>query len=201
MTSFLESVRGGLVAIFRGDGDVERLASACEALAGAGVQAVEVTLDTPGALTAIERLAQRFAGRLHVGAGTVLDAEATRRAVDAGAAFVVAPGLDEGTVTRALELGVPVLPGVFTPTEVLAARRLGCEAVKLFPAGPVGPGYLKALRGPIPDVAIVPTGGIGLADVPGYLAAGAHAVGLGSALTRLDADELARAVSQVTGHG
>lgn len=199
MTPFLDTIHGGIVAIFRGETDEARLIETCEAMVEAGVGAVEITLDSPGALATIEQLARRFEGRAHVGAGTVLDAEAARQAVQAGASFIVAPGLDEATVRAAQQSGTPVLPGVFTATEALTARRLGCRAVKLFPAGPVGPGYVKALRGPIADVAIVPTGGIGLADVRAYLDAGAHAVGLGSALTKVPPERIGASVRQAVG--
>lgn len=201
MTPFLDTIHGGIVAIFRGETDETRLVETCEALVAAGVGAVEITLDSPGALATIEQLARRFEGRAHVGAGTVLDAEAARQAVQAGASFIVAPGLDEATVRAAQQSGTPVLPGVFTATEALKARRLGCPAVKLFPAGPVGPGYVKALRGPIADMAIVPTGGIGLADVRAYLDAGAHAVGLGGALTQVPPEHIGASVRQAVGDG
>lgn len=201
MNPFLDTVRGGIVAIFRGETDEARLIETCDALVGAGVGAVEITLDSPGALATIEQLAGRFEGRAHVGAGTVLDAEAVRKAVQAGASFIVAPGLDEATVRAAQQSDTPVLPGVFTATEALTARRLGCRAVKLFPAGPVGPGYVKALRGPIADVAIVPTGGIGLADVRAYLDAGAYAVGLGSALTKVPVERIGATVREALEHG
>ena len=201
MNPFLDAIHGGIVAIFRGETDEVRLIDTCDALVAAGVAAVEITLDSPGALGTIERLAGRFQGRAHVGAGTVLDAEAAQRAVQAGAAFIVAPGLDEATVRAAQQSGTPVLPGVFTATEALTARRLGCHAVKLFPAGPVGPGYVAALRGPIADVAIVPTGGIGLADVRAYLGAGAHAVGLGGALTKVPPERIGASVRQAVGDG
>ncbi len=201
MNPFLDTIHGGIVAIFRGETDEARLIETCDALVGAGVGAVEITLDSPGALAMIERLAGRFEGRAYVGAGTVLDAEGVRQAVKVGAAFIVAPGLDEATVRAAQEADTPVLPGVFTATEALTARRLGCRAVKLFPAGPVGPDYVKALRGPIADVAIVPTGGIGLADVRAYLDAGAHAVGLGSALTKVAPERIGASVRDAVGDG
>jgi len=201
MKPFLDAIQGGIVAIFRGETDEARLIETCDALVEAGVAAVEITLDSPGALATIEQFARRFEGRAHVGAGTVLDAESARQAVQAGASFIVAPGLDEATVRAAQRSDTPILPGVFTATEALTARRLGCTAVKLFPAGPVGPGYVKALRGPIGDVAIVPTGGIGLADVRAFLDAGAHAVGLGSALTKVPAERIGASVWEALGNG
>jgi 2-dehydro-3-deoxyphosphogluconate aldolase / (4S)-4-hydroxy-2-oxoglutarate aldolase len=150
-----------------------------EALFDAGVPLVEVTLDTPGALDAVARW--RAAGRA-VGTGTVVSGEQVDASVDAGAAFVVSPGVAEDVIERARGLGVDVVLGAFTPTEVLRARELGAAAVKLFPASTGGPAHVRALRGPLADVPLVPTGGIGVEDVTVYLEAGASCVGLGGAL-------------------
>jgi 2-dehydro-3-deoxyphosphogluconate aldolase/(4S)-4-hydroxy-2-oxoglutarate aldolase len=140
------------------------------ALARGGLPCVEVTLRTPAAVTAIERLADDPA--LLVGAGTVLDPAQVDQAVQAGARFIVSPGLDVAVVRRCRTLGVPVLPGIATPTEAMSAMAEGLDAVKLFPAGTLGgPALAAALAGPFPRLRLVPTGGIGLADVPAYLAA------------------------------
>ena len=140
------------------------------ALGSGGLACVEVTLRTPAALEAIERLAADPA--LLVGAGTVLDAAQVDRAVQAGARFVVSPCLDAAVVARCRALGVPALPGVATPTEAMRAMAEGLDAVKLFPAGPLGgPAMAAALRGPFPRLRLVPTGGVGPADVPAYLSA------------------------------
>lgn len=157
-------------------GDVE---GALEALARGGIGLLEVTLDTPGALDAVER--GRRSGWT-IGVGTVLEPDQVSRSVDAGAAFVVSPGTLPDVVERALELGVDVVPGAFTPTEIMRAHAMGVAAVKLFPASMGGPGYLRALGGPLPDVPLVATGGIGIEEVGAYLAAGAVCVGLGTAL-------------------
>ncbi|HTG48168.1 MAG TPA: bifunctional 4-hydroxy-2-oxoglutarate aldolase/2-dehydro-3-deoxy-phosphogluconate aldolase [Actinomycetota bacterium] len=149
------------------------------ALADAGVPALEITLDTPGALDAIARAAER--GDL-VGAGTVLSADQVGAAADAGARFVASPHLVPAVVDAATARGIDAFPGVLTPGELARALEAGARAVKLFPAAAVGPAYVRTLRGPYPDVPIVPTGGIAIADVRGYLAAGATAVGLGSSL-------------------
>ena len=150
-----------------------------EALFDAGIPLVEVTSETPGALDAVRRW--RAFGRA-VGTGTVVAPEQVDRSVDAGAAFVVSPGVVEPVIQRARELGVDVVPGALTPTEVLRAHELGATAVKLFPASTAGPAHVRALRGPFPDVPLVPTGGIGADDVTAYLEAGASCVGLGGAL-------------------
>jgi 2-dehydro-3-deoxyphosphogluconate aldolase / (4S)-4-hydroxy-2-oxoglutarate aldolase len=161
---------------YRGAGDVE---GALGALVRGGIRLVEVTLDTPGALDAVER--GRRSGWT-IGVGTVLEPDQVDRSVDAGAAFVVSPGAVPGVVERAHELGVDVVPGAFTPTEVIMAHAMGVSAVKLFPASMGGPSYLRALLGPLAGATLVPTGGIAIEEVGAYLAAGAACVGLGGAL-------------------
>jgi 2-dehydro-3-deoxyphosphogluconate aldolase/(4S)-4-hydroxy-2-oxoglutarate aldolase len=161
---------------YRSAGDVE---AAVEALVRGGIGAVEVTLDTPGALDAVERA--RRAG-LSIGVGTVLEPDQVSRCVDAGAAFVVSPGTVNDVIERALALDIDVVPGAFTPTEIIRAHSSGAAAVKVFPASLGGTAYLRTLRGPLPDVPLVPTGGIGIEEVGDYLAAGAVCVGLGGAL-------------------
>ncbi len=161
---------------YRSAGDVE---AAVEALVRGGIGAVEVTLDTPGALDAVER--GRRAG-LSIGVGTVLEPDQVSRCVDAGAAFVVSPGTVAEVIERALALDIDVVPGAFTPTEIIRAHASGAAAVKVFPASLGGAAYLRALRGPLPHVPLVPTGGIGIEEVGDYLAAGAVCVGLGAAL-------------------
>lgn len=149
-------------------------------LASAGIALVEITLDTPGAIAAIGRAAS--SGR-SVGAGTVRTADDARMAIDAGAAFLVSPGLVHDAIVVAGHAGVEAIPGVLTPNEIQAAMDAGAAAVKVFPAGPVGgPAYVRALRGPFADIDMVPTGGIDAADVGAYLEAGAACVGLGGAL-------------------
>lgn len=161
---------------FRHPGDLD---GALGALVRGGIELVEVTLDTPGALDAVER--GRRAG-WSIGVGTVLEPGQVDLAVDAGAAFVVSPGIVPEVVARALGAGVDVVPGAFTPTEIIRAHAMGAAAVKVFPASVGGPGYLHALRGPLAHVPLVPTGGIAIEEIGAYLAAGAVCVGLGSAL-------------------
>lgn len=150
-----------------------------DAARAGGVELLEVTADTPGALAAVDRQAAR--GR-PIGLGTILLPAQVEEASRAGAAFVVSPGVIPEVLAAAREHGLPTLAGALTPTEILAAVRLGADAVKLFPAALGGPAYLRTLRAPLPEIAFVPTGGIGPDDVAAYLEAGAACVGLGSSL-------------------
>ncbi|NUP44815.1 MAG: bifunctional 4-hydroxy-2-oxoglutarate aldolase/2-dehydro-3-deoxy-phosphogluconate aldolase [Streptomyces sp.] len=170
-----------LVAIVRGDDPAAALRTVL-ALAEEGVELIEVSLTGKDALTVIEQARQALGPDRPLGAGTVLTADDARAAHGAGADFAVTPALGEGVVT-ARELGLPVLAGVMTPTEIVTARGLGAAALKIFPAAQAGgPAYLKALRGPFPDAPFVPVGGVDEAAAREYLAAGAIAVGVGSPL-------------------
>jgi 2-dehydro-3-deoxyphosphogluconate aldolase / (4S)-4-hydroxy-2-oxoglutarate aldolase len=155
------------------------LAAVFGSLREGGIGLLEVTIDTPGALAFVAE--EAAAGRA-VGVGTVVTADDVTAAADAGAAFVVSPATREDMLREATELRIDAVPGAFTPTEILLARDLGAAAVKLFPAPVGGPAYIRALRGPIPDVPFVPTGGVALKDVRAYLDAGANCVGLGADL-------------------
>lgn len=152
------------------------------ALLDAGVAAFEITLNEPEAeaLGSIERLARGFGDRMLVGAGTVRSIDAARRAIDAGATFLVSPHTDEALVAWAAARGIPALPGAFTATEVVRAWDAGAAAVKLFPAGIGGPGYLRELRGPLTEIRYVPTGGVSAENAGEFIRAGAVAVGLGT---------------------
>ncbi|GIF35786.1 bifunctional 4-hydroxy-2-oxoglutarate aldolase/2-dehydro-3-deoxy-phosphogluconate aldolase [Actinoplanes xinjiangensis] len=165
----------GLVAVLRAP-TADALSAVADVLVAAGVTALEVTLTTHGALEAISALRRQLPDTVVVGAGTVLTGEDAKAAIDAGAAFLVSPVGGLGPQP------VPSYPGAFSPTEVYAAHRAGAPLIKLFPAGGLGPGYLKDLRGPLPDVKIMPTGGIGLDDIGVWLRAGAVAVGVGGPL-------------------
>lgn len=165
----------GIVRFHEG-GDVS---GAVDALIRGGVELVEVTIDTPGALAAVERAA----GDGHtVGVGTVVSAEQVEACAAAGARFVVSPGLIPEVIDAAQGLGLEPLPGVFTATEVLAASAAGARMMKLFPASCGGPSYLRALRGPFPAIPLVPTGGVRIEEIPAYFDAGASVVALGSEL-------------------
>jgi 2-dehydro-3-deoxyphosphogluconate aldolase/(4S)-4-hydroxy-2-oxoglutarate aldolase len=162
--------------------DGESAVRAAEALAAGGVRAIELTFTTPGAAEALRRARGLLPADVVVGAGTIRDRAQLDAALDAGAEFLVTPHLDRGLLAAMLESGRLALPGTFTPTEVAAALTAGATAVKLFPASAIGPSYLKGLRGPFPEVQVVPTGGIGPDDVRAWLEAGAIAVGAGSEL-------------------
>jgi 2-dehydro-3-deoxyphosphogluconate aldolase/(4S)-4-hydroxy-2-oxoglutarate aldolase len=165
----------GIVRFHEG-GDVS---GAVDALIRGGVELVEVTIDTPGALAAVERAA----GNGHtVGVGTVVSAEQVEACAAGGARFVVSPGLIPEVIDAAQGLGLEPLPGVFTATEVLAAAAAGARMMKLFPASCGGPSYLRALRGPFPGIPLVPTGGVRIEEIPAYFEAGASVVALGSEL-------------------
>jgi 2-dehydro-3-deoxyphosphogluconate aldolase/(4S)-4-hydroxy-2-oxoglutarate aldolase len=174
-------LEGRAVAIGRRIPDSAALGIAA-ALVDGGVPAIELTLNDPEAeaLRSIETLARAAEdlGAL-VGAGTVLSIEAAGRALDAGAAFIVSPTTDPALVAWCATAGVPVFPGALTPTEILAAWNAGASAVKLFPAVSVGPGYLAQLRGPLPDIRLMPTGGVAAETAGRWIAAGAVAVGMG----------------------
>ncbi|MFF4048629.1 bifunctional 4-hydroxy-2-oxoglutarate aldolase/2-dehydro-3-deoxy-phosphogluconate aldolase [Streptomyces chartreusis] len=170
-----------LIAIVRGD-DADAALRTVLALVEEGVELVEVSLSGKDALSVIERARHALGPEHPLGAGTVLTADDARAAHRAGADFAVTPGLGDGVVT-AQELGMPVLAGVVTPTEVVAARALGVAALKIFPIAQFGgAAYLKALRGPFPDAPFVPVGGVDEAAARACLAAGALAVGVGSPL-------------------
>ena len=148
-----------------------------------GIGALELTLNEPEAeaLRAIEAVAVRASGMgLEIGAGTILSKEAAGRAVDAGATFLVMPHIDRDLVAWAVDRAIPVIPGCATPTEVLTAWRAGAAAVKLFPASVAGPAFVRELRGPFPEIPVVPTGGVTLETAPAFIRAGAVAVGIGS---------------------
>ena len=154
-----------------------------EAVLAGGLRALEITLTFPGALSVIAALRRDHPDAV-VGAGTVLDASAAFAAIDAGAQFVVAPNLDAGVVRAAHRHGRPVIPGVGSVTELIAALDAGADAVKVFPASTFGPTWIQEVRAPLPTAPLIPTGGIGIDQIPAYLMAGAVACGVGSALTR-----------------
>ncbi|WZH37827.1 MAG: bifunctional 4-hydroxy-2-oxoglutarate aldolase/2-dehydro-3-deoxy-phosphogluconate aldolase [Microbacterium enclense] len=150
------------------------------ALAEGGVQSVELTLTTPGTFDAFAALRASFDGDLGIGTVTTLDQ--LERAIEVGADYVVTPITSSALVERAVRAGIPIIPGGLTPTELFASWSAGASAVKVFPAGQVGPGYLKDLRGPFPDIAVVPSGGVDADGAAAWLAAGAVAVSVGGPL-------------------
>src|SRR5918999_279929 len=171
----------GVVAIIRMP-DPAALRAVVDALAEGGVRALEVTMTVPRAIELIEEIAPTLPSDFLFGAGTLLDAETVRRAVGAGAQFIVSPVFRRDVVKAAHEEGVPVMPGCFSPTEILDAWDMGADVIKVFPATSVGPGYIKDVRGPLPHVKLMPTGGVSIDNVGDWLRAGAVAVGVGSAV-------------------
>lgn len=162
--------------------DAGRLSRVAEALLAGGVKALEVTMTVPGAVGIIREMAgSKPAGTL-LGAGTVVDARTAREVIDAGADFVVSPVTDMTTVEACREAGVLVAPGAFTPTEILAAWKAGADIVKVFPATSLGPRFFKDVLGPLPDVRLMPTGGVTIENAAAFLEAGACCVGIGTAL-------------------
>ncbi|MFC7279131.1 bifunctional 4-hydroxy-2-oxoglutarate aldolase/2-dehydro-3-deoxy-phosphogluconate aldolase [Paractinoplanes rhizophilus] len=171
-------IRSGIVAILRAS-TADSFAAVADVLVGAGITALEITLTSHGALEAIAGLRRQLPGSVAIGAGTVLTADEAKAAVDAGAAFLVSPVLDVDLVASS---PVPFFPGTSTPTEMYAAYRAGAPIVKLFPAGGLGPTFLRDVRGPLPQISVMPTGGIKIEDIADWLFAGAKAVGVGGPL-------------------
>ncbi|MCI0339400.1 MAG: bifunctional 4-hydroxy-2-oxoglutarate aldolase/2-dehydro-3-deoxy-phosphogluconate aldolase [Acidobacteria bacterium] len=176
---------GRVIAIMRGQfgGREEDIVAA---IVEAGVTAVEVTLNSPNAIDSIERLARRFGLNTAIGAGTVLRPGDVERVADAGAQFIVSPNRNLEVIATTKRLGLVSLPGCFTPSETIEAIEAGADAVKLFPAVCLGVNFVRALRGPLPDVRLVPTGGVTPEAAREYFAAGAWAVGAGSELIGKD---------------
>ncbi len=182
MDKILEQIAAsGVVAILRG-AEPSRIVPLGGALLAAGVGAIEVTLNSPGALEGITALRKELGDAIPVGAGTVMNGEAARRAVAAGATFLLTPHLAEDTLATAIALGVPAVVGTMTPTEAVRAYSLGAEMVKIFPAATLGANYFRELRGPLPHIRTMAVGGVNAANAGDFIRAGATAVGAGSQL-------------------
>ena len=172
----------GIVPVVRAAG-VEEAQQAVDAILAGGIPVVEITMTVPGAVEVIRSVARQFAGKVLVGAGTVVTREQALACLDAGAQFLVSPGLSLAMITVARERNTLAIPGALTPTELMAASAEGAEVIKIFPCGSVGgPKYLKALRGPFPSVKVIPTGGVNAGNAAEYITAGAFAIGVGSDL-------------------
>ena len=173
----------GIIAVVRADSGGDDLVRVVEAVAEGGVHCIEVTMTTPGALSCIEEASRRLEGvDALLGVGTVLDAETCRMAILAGAQYVVTPTLSTGAIRMARRYGKPICCGAYTPTEILNAWDKGADLVKVFPASVGGPGYIKAIKGPLPQIPLVPTGGVELDNIADFLQAGAAAVAVGGNL-------------------
>lgn len=171
----------GLVAVVR-ESNLDNIIPICEGLAEGGIDAIEITAETPGVASIIEKAAKEMGDTITVGAGTVLDPEMAVRVISAGASFVVSPSLNVDTIRTVKRYGLVSIPGALTPTEILTAYEHGADMVKVFPAGAFGPGYVKSLKGPLPHIPLMVTGGIHVDNMTDYIKAGAIGIGLGSNL-------------------
>ncbi|WP_030613264.1 bifunctional 4-hydroxy-2-oxoglutarate aldolase/2-dehydro-3-deoxy-phosphogluconate aldolase [Streptomyces sclerotialus] len=178
-------------AIVRSETYDEASATA-DTLLSAGITSLEISLTTPFALEAVTTLTRELGDDAIIGAGTVLDAASARMAVDAGARFLVSPHLDAEVIRTGHRYGVPVFAGVSTPTEIVHGLELGADALKLFPASGHSPGWLRDVRAALPQAPLVPTGGVTVENAPEWIAAGAVAVGMGSALSAGDRDTVTK---------
>lgn len=185
-----------VVAIVRGD-TYEQTTTLADTLLTAGVEALEISLTSPFALDTIGMLRRETGADAVIGAGTVLDAASARAALDAGARFLVSPGLDADVIRTGHRHGVPVFPGVATPTEMIQALELGADALKLFPASGRSPAWLRDVRAALPQAPLVPTGGVTVEAAPEWIAAGAVACGMGSALADADRETTAKRVTEL----
>ena len=175
----------GLVPIIRTPSADDALLAA-EALTEGGVLLAEVTMTVPGAIRVMEQVSQKHGDKVLLGAGTVLDTETCRAAILAGAEFIVTPALDVKVIELARRYSKACFPGALTPTEVLTAWQAGADMVKIFPCGPAGgPKYIKALKGPLPHIDMVPTGGVNLENAAEFIKAGSSAVAVGSELVSI----------------
>jgi 2-dehydro-3-deoxyphosphogluconate aldolase/(4S)-4-hydroxy-2-oxoglutarate aldolase len=171
----------GVIAIVR-VASAEQAVDVCGAVARGGVKAIEVTMTVPGAIDAIKEFRKQSSEDILLGAGTVLDPETARAVILAGADFIVSPNLNVDVIKMSHRYAKVVIPGTFTPTEILAAWDAGADIVKVFPAGVVGPQYLKDIKGPFPQIRLTPTGGVNLENTPDFIRAGAACVSVATAL-------------------
>ena len=184
--SFITNI--GIVPVVRTN-SAESAIRSIEAIYRGGVRSAEITMTVPGAIKALEKIADQFGDTLVLGAGTVLDPETARDCMLAGAQFFVTPSLNLATIESARRYSKPIMPGALTPTEVLTAWEAGADVVKVFPCSAVGgPKYIKALKGPFPQIEMIPTGGVNLDTTADFLKAGACAVAVGGEL--IDAETI-----------
>ena len=185
-TQLRQVLECGLVAVVRSQ-DSAQLVEVVRALADGGVTVVEITMSVPNALDVLKQVRQALQDRVLLGAGTVLDTETARAVLLAGAEYIVSPTLNLEVIRLCRRYDKLVMPGAFTPTEILTAWEAGADIVKVFPAEVVGPAFFKALRGPLPQIRVMPTGGVDLTTAAAFLQAGACCLGVGSQLVEPDA--------------
>jgi 2-dehydro-3-deoxyphosphogluconate aldolase/(4S)-4-hydroxy-2-oxoglutarate aldolase len=174
-------MESGVVAIMRAKSS-DQLMAAAESILSGGVRAIEVTMTTPGALDVIHQATSQLSGDVLFGAGSVLDPETARAAILAGAQFVVCPTLNLKTIELCNRYSIPVMPGAYTPTEILTAWEAGATMVKVFPASAGGPGYIKAVKAPLPQIKLTAVGGVDLGNCADFIRAGCEVVGIGGEL-------------------
>lgn len=185
-TTLKRILDGGIVAVVRAESP-EQLAKVVKALVDGGVTAAEITFTVPDALGVIRRVRDELGDSIVLGAGTVLDPETARAALLAGAEYIVGPGLNLDVIRLCRRYDKVVMPGALTPTEVIAAWEAGADVVKIFPSDLGGPSYIKALRGPLPQIRMMPTGGVDLDTAASFLKAGACCLGIGGSLVEAKA--------------
>ena len=179
----------GVVPVVRASSAKQAMLAA-EAVCAGGIPIVEITMTVPGAIEVIAQLSQSMGSKVLIGAGTVLDADTAQRCLDAGAQFIVSPGFNLETVKSVNRAGKLMMAGALTPSEVIAAWKAGSDFVKIFPCGAVGGAkYIKALKGPLPQIPMIPTGGVNLSTAADFILAGAAALGIGGELVSASALE------------
>lgn len=173
-----------IIAIVRGV-EERHINDLSQALLDGGIRAMEITLNTSGALSMITKLQTQFGDHMYIGAGTVLDMEDAKQAIEAGASYIVTPNTDEDVIRYAVEQGVPIFPGAMTPTEIVKAWKAGATAVKIFPGASLGLAYIKELQGPLNHIPMVAVGGVNEANIGQFIQAGCYGLGIGGSLINL----------------
>ncbi|WP_236784657.1 bifunctional 4-hydroxy-2-oxoglutarate aldolase/2-dehydro-3-deoxy-phosphogluconate aldolase [Alteribacter salitolerans] len=199
MSFLLENISdSGIVAVIRG-AKKDSILDVAKALREGGIKSLEITVESPGAMGVIEKLASEFTGDgVSVGAGTVLDPETARAAILSGAQFIFSPTLNADTIKIAKRYGALSVPGAFTPTEILTAFEHGADMVKVFPARTLGASFIKDMKGPLPQIPLIATGGIDLSNAGEFIEAGAAGIGLGSTLVPSDGELTAEKLRGIT---
>ncbi|BFT70079.1 bifunctional 4-hydroxy-2-oxoglutarate aldolase/2-dehydro-3-deoxy-phosphogluconate aldolase [Paenibacillus sp. P36] len=186
-----------IISIVRGT-EPQHMLSVAQALHAGGIRLIEVTMNTPGALESIRLLNSEFGEDMAIGAGTVLDPESARAALLAGASFLLSPSLNVETIRLTKRYGAISIPGAYTPTEIVTAYEHGADIVKIFPADAISPTFIKSLRGPLPQIPLMPTGGIDLHNIRAFVDSGAAALGVGGSLVPAKWDIHTDSLEQLT---